>query len=107
MRLSARSRMRGAKRKPSKMAQSEDMIGEAGRVRVIFLDLQVRLVIEETIENMRRIPNCRVDDLGMERSVLVGDVGVKSNTGVVPILEIYLSSSFAATSGAEELSIGR
>ncbi len=36
------------------MAKSKDVVGEAGRISVMLLDPQVRLVIEKAIENMRR-----------------------------------------------------
>jgi hypothetical protein len=43
----------------------------------MLLDPQVRLVKEKTIEDMRRIPHCCVDDFGMEGGVLVGNVSIE------------------------------
>jgi hypothetical protein len=59
------------------MAKREHMVGEAGRVGVVFFDPQIGLMVEQPIEHMRRISNCGVDYLGVEGSVLVGDVGVE------------------------------
>ena len=66
------------------VAESEDVIGEAGRIGVVLLDPQVGLVIEQAIENMRRIANGCVDDFGMEGRVLVGDVSVEVTPGSLP-----------------------
>ena len=52
------------------MTESEDVIGEAGGVGVVFFDPQFGLVIEQAIEHMRRIANGGVDDLGMEGCVI-------------------------------------
>lgn len=47
------------------------MIRESGRIRIVLFDLQLRLVIEQAIQDVRRITNRGVDDLGMEGSVLI------------------------------------
>lgn len=49
------------------MAQGEDVIGKTGRIRIVLLDPQIGFVIQQAIENMRRIPHRGVYDLGMSR----------------------------------------
>ena len=57
--------------------QGEDVVGEAGRVGVVLLDPQVGLVVEQPVEHVGGVAHRDVDDLGVERRVLVGDVGVE------------------------------
>ena len=67
-----------ARREPEsqKVHQAEHMIGEARRVGVVFLDTQVRLVVQQAIEHIGRVAQADVDHLGAEGRVLVGDMGI-------------------------------
>ena len=56
---------------------------------------------------MRRIANGGVDDLGIEGCVLIGDVSVEGDTGVIPTFRVHLASRFAAAARAVALTIGR
>ena len=82
------------------------MIGEAGGVGVMLLDPQIGLMVEQAVENMRRISGIRGDHLGIEGRVLVGDVGVEEHARFVPIAQVHLPGLFSAPTGAEALSIG-
>ena len=62
--------------------QGEDVVGEAGRVGVVLLDAQVGLVVEQAVEHVGGVADRRVDDLGVERRVLVGDVRVELHAGL-------------------------
>ncbi len=53
------------------MAQREDMVGKSGGVGVMLLDAEVGLVVEQTVEYVRGVTDRGVDDLGMERGILV------------------------------------
>ena len=64
----------GSKLKPEQVAKGKDMISEACRVGIVFLDSQIGFVIKQAIKNMRRIPYCRIDDLGMKGRILVRNV---------------------------------
>ena len=68
------------------MHQGEDMVGESGRVGVMLLDAQVGLVVEQAVEHVGGVAHRGVDDLGMERRVLVGDVRVEGHAGLVAVL---------------------
>ena len=57
--------------KAQQMTQRKNVIGEASGVGIVLFDLQFRFVIEQTIKYIRGIPHCRIDELGVERGVLV------------------------------------
>ena len=71
--------------KAQQMAERKNMIGKTSRVGVMFLDPQIGLVVEQAIENMRRIAGIRGDHLRIKGGVLVGDMGVKERTRLVAI----------------------
>ena len=62
---------------------------------------QIGLMVEQSIENMRRIPGIRGDDLGIEGRVLVGDVGVEEYARLIAVAEIDLPGLLSAPAGAE------
>ncbi len=72
----------------------------------MLLDPQLGLVVKQAIEHMRRIANGGVDDLGMKGCVLIGDVSVEGDAGIVPVLRVHLASRFAAAARAIALTIG-
>ena len=90
-RLSARSRMRGAKRKPKQVHQCEHVVGEACCVGVVLFDPQVRLMIQQAVQHVGGIAHRGVDDLGVERCVLVGDVGVELHARLLAVFQVYLT----------------
>jgi len=53
------------------------MIRESCGVGVVFFDLEVRLVVERSIEHVRGISYGRGDYLGVKRRVLVGQGGCR------------------------------
>jgi hypothetical protein len=57
--------------------QREDVIGEARRVGVVLLDAQVGFVVQQAVEHVGRVAHADIHHLGVERRVLVGDVGVE------------------------------
>jgi len=97
----------GREPEAEQVTESEDVIGEAGGIGVVLLDPQLGLVIEQAIEHMRRIAHGGVNDLGMEGCVLIGDMSVEGDTGVIPIFRVHLAGRFAAAARAVALTIGR
>ena len=95
----------GRETKAQKVAERKDVIGEASGVGVMLLDPQIGLMVEEAIENMRRITGIRGDYLHIEGCVLVGDVGVKEHVRFIPVAEIDLPGLLSAPAGAETLTI--
>jgi hypothetical protein len=47
------------------------VIGEAGRIGIVLLDPQVGLVMQQTIQDVCGIVHRGVDDLDVERRVLI------------------------------------
>ena len=95
----------GRETKAQQMTECKDVIGEAGGVGVMLLDPQIGLMVEQAIENMRRIPGICGDDLGIEGGVLIGDVGVEKHARLIAVAEIDLPGLFSAPAGAETLTI--
>jgi hypothetical protein len=54
----------GSKTKAQQVTERKDVIGETRRIGVMLLNPQIGLMVEQAIENMRRIPGIRGDDLG-------------------------------------------
>ena len=88
------------------MHQREHMVGEAGRVGVVLLDAQVRLVVEQAVQHVGRIAHGGIDDLGMERRVLVGEVG-ELHARFLAVLPVHLAGELAPTTGLEVLAVRR
>jgi hypothetical protein len=89
------------------MAECENVIGESGCIGVVLLNTQVGFVVKQTIQNMSRIPNRHVDDFGVERCVLIGNMGVESNARVAPITCVYFGRGFSAAPSPITLPIRR
>jgi hypothetical protein len=87
------------------MAQREDMVGEAGGVGVMLLDAEVGLVVEQTIEHVRGVTDRGVDDLGMERGILVGDMRVEGRARIVSVPGVHLAPGFTDAAGSEPLAV--
>lgn len=58
------------------------MVGESGGVGVVFLDLQLRLVIEQPVQDVGRVAVPDVDEFAVEGRVLVRDVRVDEPAGI-------------------------
>ena len=95
-----------SKREAEQVAQAEDVIGEAGGVGEMLFDAQLGFVIEQAVENMGGVANGRVDDLGVEGRVLIGDVRVEEHAGIVAVLGVAVSGGLIVTAGAEPLRVG-
>ena len=52
-------------------------------------------MVEQTIQNVSRIPNRHVDDFGVEERVLIENMGVESNARLVPITCVYFGRGFS------------
>ena len=55
------------------MHEREDVIGEPSRVSVVFLNAQIGLVVQEAIEDVGGVAYRGINDLGVERRVLIGE----------------------------------
>ena len=83
------------------------MIGEAGRVGVVLLDPQVGFVIQQAVEHVGRVAHADVHDLGVERRVLVGDMGVERPPWAAAVFRIDVAGALGLAAGAEVLAVRR
>ena len=97
----------GRETKAQQMAERENVIGESGRIGVVFLDPQIGLVVEKPVEHVRRIAHRGVDDLGVERRVLIRHMGVEQHARFIAIVGIAVSGRFAPAASTGPLAVGR
>ena len=83
------------------------MIDCAGGVGVVLADVDRALVVHEPVENMRGLAGVGRDDLGMERRVAIGDMGVELHAGFRAVLGVVVGARLAVPAGAEELAVRR
>ena len=87
--------------------QGEDVIGETGRVGVVLLDPQVGLVVQQAVEHVGRVAHADVHDLGVERRVLVGDMGVERPPWAAAVFRIDVAGALGLAARAEVLAVRR
>jgi hypothetical protein len=73
----------------------------------VFFDAQLGFVIEQAVEHIGGIAYADIDDLCVERGVLVRNMRVELHTGIAPIFRIDVAASLGAASGLEPLAVGR
>jgi len=93
------------KQESQELAKAEHVIDRAGGVGVVLADVDRAFVVHEPVENMRRLAGVRRDDLGMERRVAIGDVGVELHPRLGAIFGVVIGARFATSAGAEELAV--
>ena len=81
------------------------MIREARRIGVVLLDAKIGLMVQKAVEHIGCIAHADVDDLRMERRVLIGNVRVEQDTGFAAILRINVAGSFGLAPGFEPLPV--
>ncbi len=87
--------------------QGEDVISETRRVGVMLFDAQVGFVVQQAVEHVGRIAHADVHDLGVERRVLVGDVGVERPPWAATVFGVDVAGALGLAAGAEVLAIRR
>ena len=91
--------------KAQQVHQREDVIGEARRISVVLLDAQVGFVVQQAVEHVGRVAHTDVDDLRVERRVLVGDVGVERPPWTAAVFRVDVASTLGLAAGAEVLTV--
>ncbi len=99
--------MRGREAEAQQVHQREDVIGEACRVGVVLLDPQVGFVVQQAVEHVGRVAHADVHDLGVERRVLVGDVGVERPPWAAAVFRVDVAGALGLAAGAEVLAVRR
>ncbi len=87
--------------------EGEEMVGESGRVGVVFLDRQVGLVIEQPVQNVGRVAVTNVDEFAVEGRVLVRDVRVDEPAGFGTVLRVHVPGGLRFAAGTEALPVRR
>ena len=87
--------------------QTEDVIGEACRVGVVFFDAQVGLVIQKPIEHVSRIAHADINHLGAERCVLVRNVGVEGAPWLGAVFWVDMTGALGPASSSKVLTVRR
>ena len=87
--------------------QREDVVREPCRVGVVLLDPQVGFVIQQAVEHVGRVAHADVHDLGVERRVLVGDMGVERPPWAAAVFRIDVAGALGLAAGAEVLAVRR
>ena len=93
------------KQESQELAKTEHVIDRAGGVGVVLADVDRAFVVHEPVENMRRLAGVRRDDLGMERRVAIGDVGVELYPRLGAIFGVIVGARLAMSAGAEKLTV--
>ena len=96
-----------ARREPEaqQRAGGKDLIGCRGRVGRVLVDAEPAAMIEQSVEDVRRLARRRGDGLGMKGPELVGEMGVEHHAGLVPVASIDEVHRLAVTAGAEVLPV--
>ena len=87
--------------------QREDVIREPCRVGVVLLDAQVGFVVQQAVEHVGRVAHADVHDLGVERRVLVGDMGVERPPWAAAVFRVDVAGALGLAAGAEVLTVRR
>ncbi len=87
--------------------QRKDVIGESGRVGVVFLDAQVGFVVQQAVEHVGRVAHADVHYLGVERCVLVGDVGIERPPWAAAVFRVDVAGALGLAASAEVLTVRR
>src|SRR5208337_1226577 len=88
-------------------AEREHMVGIAAAVGMVATDRDVALMIEQRIEHMQRLARRCRDQLGEERPVAVGEMGVDLEPRLLAVMSIETAGGTAEPTGLEELPVGR
>ena len=85
--------------------EPEHVVGHPAGVDGVLLDREPGLMVEEPVEHVRRLACGRGDDLGVERPILIGDVGVERHARLVAMAGVHRCDRLACASGEEVLSV--
>lgn len=83
------------------------MIGSAAGVRVVRFDPRQRAVVQQAVEHVGRLMMGRRHHLDAVGAMLIGEMSIEAEAGVVPVAGVDLAGGIAALGGAKELAVGR
>ena len=83
------------------------MVDRAGGVGVVLANVERAFVVQQAVENVRRLAGVGGDDLGVERRVAIGDVGVELHARLRAVFGVVVGARFAVAAGPEKLAVRR
>ena len=89
------------------VAEAEHVIDRAGGVGVVLADVDRAFMVHQPVENVRGLAGVRGDDLGIERRVTIGDVGVELHARLRAVFGVVVGAGLAMSAGAEKLAVRR
>ena len=85
--------------------EREDVIGCSASVGVMLRDIEIRAVMQQPVENIRRfVGSCR-DDLYVVRAMLVGHMGIEAEPRINAVSGIHITTGLCPFSASEELAV--
>ena len=87
------------------VAKAEHVVSRAARIGVMLLDPKAALMVQQAIEDMRRLARGRGDDLGMIRAELIGDMGVERHARLIAMASVHIRDRLAMAAGLKILAI--
>jgi len=81
------------------------MVSGAARIGVMLLDPEAALVVQQAIEDMRRLARGRGDDLGVIRAELIGNMCVERHAGLVAMASVHTRYRLAMAARLKILSV--
>ena len=81
------------------------MVSGAARIGVMLLDPKTGLMVQQAIENMRRLARRRGDDLGVIRAELIGGMGVERHARLVAMASVHVRDRLAMAAGLKILPV--
>lgn len=85
--------------------EAEDMVGGPAGIGVMFFDRQTGGMVEQPVEDIGCLARRRRDHPACERVILVRDVGVEADPGLVAVTRVDLTDRSTAPPGVEELAV--
>ena len=89
------------------VAEAEHVIDRAGGVGVVLADVDRAFMMQEPVENMCGLAGVRRDDLGIERRIAIGDVGVEFHARLGAVFGVVVGARFSMSAGSKELAVRR
>src|SRR5208337_4274060 len=78
---------------------AEHVVGRPTRIGVMLLDPKAALVVQQAIEDMRRLARGRGNNLGMIRAELIGDMGVERHAWLIAMAGIHIRNRLTMAAG--------
>src|SRR5208283_5280829 len=84
-------------------AEREHMVGISAAVGMVATDRDLALMVEQRIEHMQRLARRCRDELGEERPIAVGEMGVDLEPRLLAVVSVEAAGGTAKPAGLEEL----